>query len=76
MLFKEFKKLLIKDIKNNKNLSTKMKSELIFPLVNKKKTHNNINHNICTDFLLKLYHSKQITFDEYSKFYFDLDNYF
>ena len=76
MTFETFKQLLIEDLKNNSELREDKKRIAIATLKNNKKTFNDVNHNIGTDFALKLMHENKITFDDYSKFYFELDRYF
>lgn len=76
MTFETFKELLIENLKNNNELREDKKRIAIATLKNNKKTFNDVNHNLGTEFALKLMHKHRITFDEYSKFYFELENYF
>ena len=76
MTFETFKQLLIEDLKDNSELREDKKRIAIATLKNNKKTFNDVNHNLGTDFALKLMYENKITFDDYSKFYFELDRYF
>lgn len=76
MTFETFKQLLIEDLKNNNELREDKKRIAIDTLKNNKKTFNDVNHNLGTDFAFKLMREHKITFDEYSEFFFELDKYF
>ena len=76
MTFEEFKKLFIEELKNRDDIREDKKRIANATLKNNKKTFNDVNHNLGTDFAFKLMNEHKITFEEYSKFYFELDRYF
>lgn len=76
MTFETFKQLLIEDLKNNNELREDKKRIAIDTLKNNRKTFNDVNHNLGTEFAFKLMQKHKITFDEYSEFYFELEKYF
>lgn len=76
MTFEIFKKLFIEELKNRDDIREDKKRIAIATLENNRKTSNDVNHNLGTDFAFKLMNEHKITFEEYSKFYFELDKYF
>ena len=76
MTFEIFKKLFIEELRNRDDIREDKKRIAIATLENNRKTFNDVNHNLGTDFAFKLMNEHKITFEEYSKFYFELDKYF
>lgn len=77
MTFEVFKEQLMKEIEQTHLLSSKRKTNMLKCLKGRARDFvNDDYHNFATSYALHLLRNREISFKEYSEFYFKLNNYF